>query len=126
MTLFNFDTFIQLTHSLGFHKRTKIQKSLTYLSKLKLSAISPLDPLLWRCQNLRYIHDSRVPLPHIQGYVPSKALTAHKIIAAMRINNGNDRFVSLPENHKYILIMIKIIASSNCLYLNSVEKSFKL
>lgn len=69
----------------------------THLSKLKLSAMSPRVPLLCRCQNLRYIHDNSVPLPHMQGYVPSSAPTAQRIIAAMSIRSGSDLFVNLPE-----------------------------
>lgn len=59
--------------------------------------MSPRVPLLCRCQNLRYIHDSSVPLPHMQGYVPSNAPTAQRIIAAMSIRSGSDLFVNLPE-----------------------------
>lgn len=71
--------------------------NVSYLSKLKLSAISPLVPLLCLCQNLKYVHERSVPLPHMHGYVPSKNPTAQRIIAAISTNNGTDLFVSLPE-----------------------------
>lgn len=43
-----------------------------------------------------------MPLPHMHGYVPSRAPTAHSIIASIRSRSGRDRFVSLPENLEFL------------------------
>lgn len=75
--------------------------------------MSPREPLLCLCQKRRYIQERMVPLPHMHGYVPSRAPTAHSIIASIRSRSGRDRFVSLPENFEFLQYLI-IRAAGTC------------